>query len=397
MKKIKLNNIFYFLLLFPYIKSTYLSLTVSWIDMLYNICTLCSFTIICLLYLKKNYKSKICFWIFIYELILVISSVINQADIVTSIKDLIKIISFCMIVDYGMKRDLKSFMFSLMNLLELHIYINFLSILIYKDGLYVSNLTGYTANYFLGYDNLHILYILPALLISKVYSYLYKNNRSIRTLLLIIISLISIIVRWSATGLVGIVLFMIYIIFAKWICNRKFFKVYNYIIANICLFFAIIIFRLQNAFEYIIVDVLKKDLTFTNRTYIWDYILDFIKKKPFIGYGVEEQLVKLNKTRIYKSLHAHNQILEILYQGGFLLLISFAFIIYNISKKINECKNRYIKGLFAWVILTYFIMMLTEAYSFELIFFVFVFIFNIDIICNKKEVKPCEQKVVPKI
>lgn len=45
------------------------------------------------------------------------------------------------------------------------------------------------------------------------------------------------------------------------------------------------------------------------------------KTKKFLGYGVENSLMRLNKTNMFQSYHAHNQILEIIYKSGLIGLI----------------------------------------------------------------------------
>lgn len=389
MKKINLYNFIYIFLLFPFIKPTYLSVTYSFVDKIYGFWIVISFITILLIYVANKKKfSKICGLIFVYELILLVSTIINRVEIISALKELIKVIAFCLIVDYGVNKNIKSLLNALMFIFEINIYINFITILVFPNGMYVSELAKYTENYFLGYDNIHILYILPALLISNLHSYLYKNNKSKRTVLLYIICTFSVLLRWSATGVVGLSLILVFFAFNKFISNSNVFNIKNYIISYICLFFSIVIFRLQNLFSWLIVDILKKDLTFTNRTYVWDYILNFISKKPMIGYGIENNIDKLNKTPKYHTLHAHNQILEITYLGGFPLLITIVIIVYNTYKNIKQCNDLYLKNLFSWFILTYFIIMLTEAYDLDLVFFVFVIFYNIKTIARiKLEVK----------
>ena len=57
---------------------------------------------------------------------------------------------------------------------------NLISVIIFKDGMYVNSTVGYTENWILGYRNLHILYILPAILVSFINSYYKEGKLTIR-------------------------------------------------------------------------------------------------------------------------------------------------------------------------------------------------------------------------
>src|SRR5690606_6340261 len=75
-----------------------------------------------------------------------------------------------------------------------------------------------------------------------------------------------------------------------------------------------------------IVNLYGKDLTFTNRTDIWSASVDAIGDQPWQGYGwygvwIErdvEPTVSLNREIGFQAGHAHNAVLEMLLQGGFI-------------------------------------------------------------------------------
>ena len=75
------------------------------------------------------------------------------------------------------------------------------------------------------------------------------------------------------------------------------------------------------AFKDLITDypyILKKDVTFTKRTEIWDSTIEFIKNRFLIGYGIENKIVRLSKISV---VHAHNIFLEIT-NGNFIYLLN---------------------------------------------------------------------------
>jgi O-antigen ligase len=287
-----------------------------------------------------------------------------------------QVIAVCLVFDYEIRHDSKMFLSVTEFFFSVIIYINFLTILLYPQGMYIGS-NGYYSNWFLGFKNIFILYMLPAMLFSYLNSY-SKNKISVNTILLSLIIIISIILTNSATGIVGVLVFFATLILSKVIKSTKILniKVFSYI--YIASFLAIVILRLQNLFSFFIVDVLHKDITFTGRTYIWDYVYQFISQKKLLGYGVENSLTRLNKTSYLKSYHAHNQILEIIYKSGFIGLISFILLAYVSLKQLFKHKQTKQALIISITIFSYFVISLTEAYDYEYIMFIFVIAYNIE-------------------
>lgn len=190
----------------------------------------------------------------------------------------------------------------------------------------------------------------------------------------------------SSTLLVGLFLTLIFMALKKIFIHKKIMNVYSYIITYITAFLGIIILRIQNWFSFIIVNVLKRDLTFTGRIFIWDYVIEFIKFKPILGYGVENTIIRYSKTKIWKSFHAHNMFLEILYKTGLIGFIIFLKIISLSANELNKTKNELISKFVAWQLFSFMILLLMEAYSFIYIFYIFVFAFNIKFIIKGGDV-----------
>src|SRR5574344_1006435 len=85
----------------------------------------------------------------------------------------IKILTSSLVVDYGINYDLDTFLNSFEFFLLGLIIVNFWTILRHPTGMYtiVSNGIVTSSNWFLGYKNNHILFIMPALMISLINSY----------------------------------------------------------------------------------------------------------------------------------------------------------------------------------------------------------------------------------
>lgn len=76
---------------------------------------------------------------------------------------------------------------------------------------------------------------------------------------------------------------------------------------------------------YIVEDVLQKDLTFTNRTHMWESALRLIGQSPVWGWGYPDgDWYKSNMTAL--AIGPHNFILSVLVNGGVILLSLYCVI-----------------------------------------------------------------------
>lgn len=85
---------------------------------------------------------------------------------------------------------------------------------------------------------------------------------------------------------------------------------------------AISIIVVINSIEYIIVDLLGKDLTLTGRTTIWDYYMSRAMTRPLLGFGYEgywrnaEEVLRAKIALPWFSGHAHSGYIDFFLQLG---------------------------------------------------------------------------------
>lgn len=370
---------FFILLLIPFFPIPYFQSNFTFASNVYNYYKMFSFFIVIFLIINKRRISYFNISLLLFCGILLISTFLNSADIKQCISLIITILGICFIIEYGIRNDIKNFLNSFEFLLYLIIIINFITIILFPGGMYTSHSVSFITklNWFLGFKNNQIIFIIPAIVISILNSYYVYNKLKFRSIFLLIISITSLLMINSSTSLVGIGIIIILLIYSNVNRKSKIINIYKLIGTYIAFFFGIALFRLQNLFEYFIVDILGKNITFTGRIYIWDYVIDFIKSKPLIGYGVENANIRYFKTTGIQSYHAHNEILEIIYKSGFVGLLIVIYIYYLSMKELNKFKESKISKIISISIFAYSIMMLTEAYSFENIFTFLVIGYNI--------------------
>ena len=141
-------------------------------------------------------------------------------------------------------------------------------------------------------------------------------------------------------------------------------------------YFFQLLFKIQNLFSSLIVNVFHRDVTLTGRVYIWDYVIGFIQEQPFLGYGIEDRLYRLSKTHFLQSYHAHNQFLEILYKTGIIGSISIILIAFTSFKELYKYKKHDVSKILSVTMFVFLVMMLTEAYSYEYFMYLFVLCYN---------------------
>lgn len=322
--------------------------------------------------IKSNKVSKTIIAIAMFLGALLMSTIINNFSLLkAAINYCLNILSMCICMNYLYKKNNESFIIGMRIIFNLLVLINFLSIIIYPSGMYIDISTNTGENWFLGYDNLHILYILPCIFFNCIFDSL-RNRKSVISFFMIVVAYASCIIRFSATSIIGIsVLLMYFIPFLKKIIIKNYKKI---ILCILIVTLLIVICRIQNIFQYIIVNLLGKSLTFSGRIFIWDYVMEFIKNKPILGYGYEISQIRFLKTTIYRSYHAHNEILEIIYKTGIVGMLIFCYICLLLKNNAFSIKNINIKALIFTFTIVYLIMFITEYY--DLNYFLYLFMFT---------------------
>lgn len=381
-KKDLLLNIAFFIMLFSFFRPEYL-LRFPIFAMMLNGMKIFSLICIILVFFKERKISHPLLLMIIFWLWMITVTIYNNGDVSTVLNYGISVIALTYIMDYGINKYNRNFFSTLMFCFELVIYINLITIIAFPEGLYTTGsvMTGMaTSNWFLGYDNTHIAYFLPAFIVAILYKNLYKKN--LRANLLLGAILLSIFICQSGTSLVGGILMIAFIVFHKLIENSKIFNLKNYCIIIVMLFFLIVVFRVQNLFSFIIVGILHKDLTFTNRTMLWDITLSSFLQHPFIGYGWQSQMVRHSMYNSQTIIFAHNQILEYLYLGGIVNIIFYGMIIWYSYVKNKENSTNSLYKVISYGFLILQILYITEVYLNPIIYIVIILLLYANCICN---------------
>lgn len=252
------------------------------------------------------------------------------------------------------------------------IYLNFGMLFLYPEGFEVES--SKMPYYLLGgnYNQMGGI-IVPTLAIYGFYTYKFKQGK-LNFILLSVISLLTLLYVGSMTSIIGVSL-MICFYFVK---SSKIRKIIIPSFVIFYLIFQIIILLVPQDLStisyatYFIENILQKDMSFTNRTEVWNACITKIKESPIIGHGLLSSDYYVSFTSVRS---AHNLILSILLTGGILALLLFCAQIICLYAAYLKNDNFEIEYLFVgfWV---FMFMMIMEVYPFPVIAWLMLIIYN---------------------
>lgn len=277
----------------------------------------------------------------------------------------------------GEKGDARQKFQSLIFMSKMYIVVNLLTIVLFPKGIITTNLGASVerANWFLGSKNNQTNYLLLSSIVLLLFSDTKKDKR--RSIVYIALALFSIVVTdefglrfmgGSSTGIVAIgFVFMVTVLFyfldEKVHFNIKPFLVY---VISIGVNVVLITGTTVSAIKYIIEDVLGKNTTFSNRTYIWERVLYYIYNNPYIGYG-EQQLwfaVRLSN-KLDGTTYVYNMFLKLILDFGIV-----GFVLLSIPMlRLKKSESRFCEVLLI-AFTAFFIAGLMNEIGLEYLFFI---------------------------
>jgi len=215
-------------------------------------------------------------------------------------------------------------------------------------------------------DNMIATYTFPAICVGFLYSHINNSKYNPISWILYLMVILTVVMLWSATSIVGVTLILVYIILVY-----KNNKLEGYINTNILILASIMIvigftfLGIQELFSFVIVDLLKKDITMTGRTNIWQIGLKGFYTEPILGLGYNVQTID-------------SGLIQILYRGGIISMTFLVTIFIIATKRIRFNWNLELDKFFSLIIALVLIMSISESWFFFFGFFVIInFSYNI--------------------
>lgn len=347
---------------------------------------------------KKPQECSVIFWLLVLSIIAqgISTARANPELLSTYIRQNAKTITFYYFLDKFTKSDRATKNINvLLHYLEVMIFINLVTIIIFPNGMYSSGV--YTSNYWMGYDNTHIRWQIPALAISFIYSFATKQKITIRTWILTAAVFLSTLIIGSGTATIAVIVFsigMVYILSGKHKGTEKGIKIFTPltallvgVIGTVLVVGGTIAGSQIEIVERIASSLGKDAETLTGRSYIWIGTLAAIQKNMLWGLGYETSdmtSMRLVNTTGYGT-SPHNLCLEVLYNGGIVLAVIIVLIYLVIHFKLKRYKNIPLISVCGLWLLIISIMGITEPQYSSQLRLAWIIIGNIPCICEENE------------
>lgn len=311
--------------------------------------------------ISSKFISKSLFILFAYYLSLLISNYKNHSLEFQDFIPVIMAISFALLLNYCLhsRKELLNFLLALNILTYLYVTVNLVIIYIYPEGIPSLLEKRGESFYLFGNVNTTTRYLIPGLMFSFLYDLLKHNKIRKRNWILLILSWITLIKFWAVTGMLGLLIFTIFL-FKKFNRNQAIILYIGTLVGSILVTMFLLFFKLESNVLTSILDFFGKDMTFSYRDILWLNAIDMINQAPLWGYGsfTETEM----QSYIGNSYSSHNYYLDVLLRGGFIALTILLFGLLYISKSIIKSRGTKVVNIIIATCGSYFIMWTAEPF-----------------------------------
>ncbi|MCR5756240.1 MAG: hypothetical protein K6G30_15685 [Acetatifactor sp.] len=330
---------------------------------LYNIMLLVSLIIIPLLYVKMCHGlSQILVLMFIQQGLLMLATFATGRFSGNGYRRLLACIFIIALSELSLRTKPEVYLKSLYWVLALMIVANVWT-------MYLPD-WGFGPIYFFGYRVTFIYPMLTFLVLGRILIVIYGWQYYIPQVIGFILICFSMYKQWVGTGLVGISIYCaMMIIYKLRLRIMKYISTGFIVAAATAANIAVLFFRIQDLFKWLIVDILGKSLTLSGRIYIWDAALNMLPQKLWFGFGVGTYSVHC----FFGDYgYMHNQILQCLMEGGIVTTVLF-FIILGLSCfYVDKYRGQELVQPIMAGLVTYSVIMISEVPSSNSYFYIMI-------------------------
>lgn len=319
-----------------------------------------SFFIMAFVYLRQGILSRLVLATVVFQTLMLMSSIIEGSDIKNCFYDGCSVIFIVMTCEYYSNR-FKLIVVSFAVAFSICAYLNIFHMLLHPDLWIVTDMKS-NQGYLLGGNYNGMGCRLLCAVTTSVVCLKYSRWWWLNVILVVLVSLVPLMLVQSMTSISGIILFLLFCL----IPSKKIMKAGMIVLMVSIVFFQVFVCFQgkgieQNAIAvYLVEDILGKDITFTNRTMLWDAASRVFADSPIYGYGLVDRDWYFSHMSSYAK-GPHNFIWSILIYGGILLLATFIYICYIVISELFHTSNRYTLIICSAAV-SMFLMMLMEAY-----------------------------------
>ena len=255
-----------------------------------------------------------------------------------------------MLVCVHSRGDYKLFLRILRDVLLLLILANLVTELIWPKGMYyTTRISGNKDSryWLLGFKNGIPKYAVISMTVSLVYAFITKKKKDmIIALITVAASAATVVIIKSSSGVMGVGLMIVLLallLIPKLKFILKYYRMRFFSIFMAVLFLGIVVTHvlLKNPLSsYVIRTLFHKNITLSNRIYIWDNIIQMVLKNPLGGIGLQNGDINVQLIGVTaNATDAHDYYLEFLWEGGigaFVLIVLFFVLMTEILDRHKE-------------------------------------------------------------
>lgn len=301
-----------------------------------------------------------------------LSNLINGLALFSSVWTFILSVSFYILIRWSATNDWSLFLKSVFFFFTVIILINLIFMVEEPEGAFLDSENKVV--HFVGNRNSIIMYGICPVLVS--YLDLFETEipkRAVPWALIWSLLFFSLSIERSVTGIVGLSVLLIFLLFLNKQPFRGFCNLIVYIAINVFVFITFVKNQFEGALFTKILGLVGKKTTFSGRTSVWKDYIYVIPEELLIGHGSlsKPELEVLFDGTISQSMpHAHNIYLNVTFQTGLIGLVLF-FLIFLVAvthfREIEKKKVRYAFEAFLGVLM---LMSQFEAYNMELYYLI---------------------------
>ena len=267
---------------------------------------------------RRNYPNK---WFLLcataYYGILMYSTIVHGGSLSRALMFALTGYFTVFFVKYLMSYELPFATRIMRGLLWIYVIINFFTQMI-PGGLAMTEGGGIV--YFLGQETRFAYFYLPALLFCILGDIYYYGKVTVNTFVIYFACLATLIAAWTVGSSIAFLALIAFFVFHR----MKIFNVFTYFFVQAFAYIGLVYFAIQELFAIFIEVYLHKDASLSSRTFIWRNALEVIEDSPLLGAGV---FTNEYNNDVLGFVHAHNHLLNITFQTGYLGLTFFVLMI----------------------------------------------------------------------
>ena len=321
--------------------------------------TIMNFFIMLAIYLREPRMSYFGLAVTLYYFLLITFTFINGTDLQNAVFRAMEVWLLLLLFNYY-KHQSGLLLKTIAAAYSVCIYVNLAVMIIFPNWMFAAE-NAYDS-FLLGgnYNSMGCRFLCG--IITSMLCINYSRKWLVNTIVISIVSIVTLTIVGSMTSLSSIILFLA-------LSLIPFVKVQKAVLVGFfvsyVLFQVFVVFSGESLHQnelavYFIEDVLGKDMTFTNRTGMWDAAGRMVAQSPVFGYGLVDKEWYLTRMSTF-AIGPHNYIYAVLIYGGVTLLACFIALLVAATRRIFSFLDRSALTLLLGTT-TLLFMMLMEVY-----------------------------------